>query len=190
MTWVFAFPPSVLCQENSEHISFPSGAIMGKGGHAAPPEALNFADKRGRQPTSEIPFTIGTLRRAIPPHCFERSVVTSSAYLAVDLVAAALLYWGSTFIDSFPLAARFLLWPAYWFCQVRNLPQPEDQRARGACMHRSLCRAPMPAPGRVYSIGLLALFDLLYMRVHRQVSEVRIASCAGCCVHRHMGYCP
>ena len=125
---------------------------MGKGGHAAPPEALNFADKRGRQPTSEIPFTIGTLRRAIPPHCFERSVLKSSAYLAVDLVAAALMYWGSTFIDSFPLAARFLLWPAYWFCQVRESHKPEfsSQEVR-ACIH--------PCVGRLHQH--LAGFALL-----------------------------
>ena len=94
---------------------------MGKGGHAAPPQALNLADKRVRQPTEYIPFTIGTLRRAIPAHCFERSILKSSAYLAVDLAVVALLYWGSTFIDNLPIAARFLLWPAYWFCQVTLL---------------------------------------------------------------------
>lgn len=93
---------------------------MGKGGHAGAPPALSFTEKGGRQPTDELPFTIGTLRRAIPPHCFERSVWKSSAYLAVDLAVVALLYWGSTFIDDFPLAARCLLWPAYWFFQVRS----------------------------------------------------------------------
>ena len=109
--------------------------IMGKGGHAAPPQPVNFAEKRGRQPTDEIPFTIGTLRRAIPPHCFERSVLKSSTYLAVDLTVVALLYWASTFIDSFPLAVRCLLWPAYWFSQVSGSLQPDHQALSSARMH-------------------------------------------------------
>jgi omega-6 fatty acid desaturase (delta-12 desaturase) len=61
------------------------------------------------------PFTVGDLRRAIPAHCFERSLVKSSAYLIVDLVLVAALYFASTFIDlAPPLLAWGLLWPAYW----------------------------------------------------------------------------
>ena len=164
---------------------------MGKGGHAAPPEALNFADKRGRQPTSEIPFTIGTLRRAIPPHCFERSVLKSSAYLAVDLVAAALLYWGSTFIDSFPLAARFLLWPAYWFCQVMDpwIMISSCERNVRACIRASVGRLHQHLAG----FALLAMWpsvDTRLIGMMRRFLKCELVSCAGCCVHRNMGCCP
>jgi len=121
---------------------------MGKGGHAAPPQALSFAEKRGRQPTDEIPFSIGTLRRAIPPHCFERSVLKASAYLAVDLAIVALLYWGSTFIDSFPVAVRCLLWPTYWFCQVIDALHFDYRSLIAGRMH-CYCVSRAPAPDRV-----------------------------------------
>lgn len=73
-----------------------------------------------RAPTEKPPFTIGTLRKAIPPHCFERSVLRSSAYLAADLVAMVAMFVASTLIDhpSVPrLVAYGLLWPLYWFFQ-------------------------------------------------------------------------
>lgn len=65
-----------------------------------------------------------TLRKAIPAHCWERSAVKSFAYLAVDLVLMAALYYSSTFIDSAPVpgwAKWLLLWPSYWFWQVRQI---------------------------------------------------------------------
>ncbi|KAI8471658.1 MAG: fatty acid desaturase-domain-containing protein [Monoraphidium minutum] len=72
----------------------------------------------GRAPASPPPFTVGQLRRAIPAHCFERSLLRSSAYLAVDLAAAAALYYASTFIHLAPAwLAWGLLWPLYWFWQ-------------------------------------------------------------------------
>lgn len=68
-----------------------------------------------RAPTAKPPFTVGELRRAIPKHCFERSLLRSSAYLIADLVAVAALYYASTFIDRAPaLLAWGLLWPMYW----------------------------------------------------------------------------
>ena len=73
-----------------------------------------------RQPTEKPPFTVGTLRKAIPAYCFERSLVTSSAYLAADLAGVALLYYCTTFFGhaSIPAAVRWgLLWPAYWVLQ-------------------------------------------------------------------------
>jgi omega-6 fatty acid desaturase (delta-12 desaturase) len=73
-----------------------------------------------RQPTAVPPFTIGALRKAIPAHCFKRSLLKSSAYLAVDLLMAALLYLASTRIDGAPVPTwcKFgILWPLYWFFQ-------------------------------------------------------------------------
>lgn len=71
---------------------------------------------KGRAPAAKPPFTVGDLRRAIPAHCFERSLLRSSAYLAADLAGAAALYYASTFIDRAPaLLAWGLLWPLYWW---------------------------------------------------------------------------
>ena len=70
-----------------------------------------------RVPTASPPFSVSTLRKAIPAHCFERSVLKSSAYLAADLAGAAFLYVCSTFIPSAPAAWQWLLWPAYWWLQ-------------------------------------------------------------------------
>lgn len=73
-----------------------------------------------RAPSAKPAFTIGTLRKAIPKHCFERSLLHSTAYLVVDLIVIACLYYASTLIDASGFSAwvRYgLLWPAYWFCQ-------------------------------------------------------------------------
>lgn len=79
----------------------------------AAPQAVAFP--AGRAPATPPPFTVGTLRKAIPPHCFERSLVRSLGYLIVDLLAVAALYYASTFIDRAPAwLAWGLLWPAYW----------------------------------------------------------------------------
>jgi omega-6 fatty acid desaturase (delta-12 desaturase) len=83
-----------------------------------PPEPLNTVlpgAGPARQPTATPPFTVKDLRRAIPPHCFERSALRSSLYLVADLLAVAALFWASTFIDRAPAVLAWgLLWPAYW----------------------------------------------------------------------------
>ena len=105
---------------------------MGKGGYQtgfsyAVGEVYSIQPfANGRQPTEKPPFTIGTLRKAIPQHCFKRSLFTSSAYLAANLAAVALLYLCSTAIDSLPTWARLILWPVYWFCQVIFMPSRLD----------------------------------------------------------------
>jgi omega-6 fatty acid desaturase (delta-12 desaturase) len=72
-----------------------------------------------RQPAETKPaFSVGTLRKAIPEHCWKRSLWRSSAYLGADLAMLAALVYASSFIDAAPLpaAARWLLlWPLYWF---------------------------------------------------------------------------
>lgn len=79
--------------------------------------AIQQKSKAARAPADTPPFTLGTLRRAIPAHCFERSMTRSFAYLAMDVAVCAALWWGSTFIDSAPKPLPFLLWPLYWFFQ-------------------------------------------------------------------------
>ena len=81
---------------------------MGKGGHAAaPPRIVDSVESHKRQPTSTIPFTIKDLRQAIPQHCFERSLLRSSSYLACDLIIAGFLFWGSSFIGGLPVQLCF-----------------------------------------------------------------------------------
>lgn len=85
-----------------------------QGGEASPQQAFPAV----RAPTTKPPFGVKELRQAIPPHCFERSLVRSCAYLVVDLLAAAGLYYASTFIDLAPTWLACLLWPLYWFWQA------------------------------------------------------------------------
>jgi len=73
-----------------------------------------------RVPGTQPPFTVGDLKRAIPAHCFERSLVRSFGHLAADLAVVGALYWSTQWIDhpSVPPAmATYLLWPLYWFLQ-------------------------------------------------------------------------
>ena len=74
-----------------------------------------MAFPKARAPTAKPPFGVKELRAAIPPHCFERSLLRSSAYLIADLVAVTALYYASTFIDRAPAVLAYgLLWPLYW----------------------------------------------------------------------------
>lgn len=72
-----------------------------------------------RQPCEQKPpFTVGQLRKAIPAHCWQRSVVRSGAYLALDVLLLAALVYASSFIDAAPVPTYVkwgLLWPLYWF---------------------------------------------------------------------------
>ena len=85
-----------------------------------PGKALPAPSTGHRQPSdAELPFTIGSLRKAVPAHCFERSLLRSSLYLLADLTAVALLVFACLQIDRLPWWAAGAAWPVYWFCQVR-----------------------------------------------------------------------
>ncbi|KAL0482836.1 fatty acid desaturase [Acrasis kona] len=65
---------------------------------------------------SNLPkFTVGDLRRAIPKHCFERSLATSFGHLAVDLleiiVESAIMYH---FIDALLWKIHPIVWLVGW----------------------------------------------------------------------------
>jgi predicted outer membrane lipoprotein len=67
------------------------------------------------------PFTVKDLRDSIPAHLFVRSTIKSFAYTLCDLVAVVVLGWIAVhYLDhpNLPLAAKFVLWPAYWIMQV------------------------------------------------------------------------
>jgi omega-6 fatty acid desaturase (delta-12 desaturase) len=81
-----------------------------------------------RAPTEKPPFTVGSLRKAIPAHCFERSLLRSSAYLGVDVLLAASLFAASQVIEAkAPMWLAVIAWPLYWFFQV-NRPDGESGR--------------------------------------------------------------
>ncbi|KAL6752853.1 hypothetical protein V8C86DRAFT_1793325 [Haematococcus lacustris] len=69
-----------------------------------------------RKPATQPPFTLADIRRAIPAHCFQRSLLKSVSYLAVDVLLVALLFTAACYIDHLG-PAKWLLWPAYWFLQ-------------------------------------------------------------------------
>lgn len=72
-----------------------------------------------RVPTEKPSFTVGDLRRAIPAHCFERSLITSFSYVIWDLLLVITLGYLSLHISSLPIhwTLQYALWVAYWLAQ-------------------------------------------------------------------------
>ena len=80
----------------------------------------------GRVKTHETPripgwtapdFSIKQLRDAVPPHCFERSLVKSFSFLLWDLSWISILSMSATYIDSLQVEFRYVFWPLYWYFQ-------------------------------------------------------------------------
>ncbi|MQL77690.1 hypothetical protein Taro_010104, partial [Colocasia esculenta] len=70
-----------------------------------------FEDRRRR-------FTLGDVKRAIPPHCFQRTILRSFSYVAWDLaLSTTVFYVAFTFLPSLPSTVQFLAWPLYWNAQ-------------------------------------------------------------------------
>ncbi|KAJ6813435.1 delta(12)-fatty-acid desaturase FAD2-like [Iris pallida] len=99
---------------------------MGSGGRssAAKERPRHEKDANGggstcRAPSEKPPFTVGQLRKAIPPHCFERSVLRSFSYVARDLLLSSLLLYSAlAVIPALPSPFRQLVaWPLYWLLQ-------------------------------------------------------------------------
>jgi omega-6 fatty acid desaturase / acyl-lipid omega-6 desaturase (Delta-12 desaturase) len=57
---------------------------------------------------------LADIKRAIPPHCFQRSVVRSSSYLLRDIASAAVLLLAVAVIPTLPGPLRLVAWLAYW----------------------------------------------------------------------------
>lgn len=69
-------------------------------------------------PLEKLPFTLTDIQRAIPAHCFKRSLVKSMGYLVLDLVQIALLGWAATHIGTSSYSYDpYVWWPLYIFCQ-------------------------------------------------------------------------
>ncbi|GJZ30477.1 plastid delta12-fatty acid acetylenase [Tanacetum coccineum] len=94
---------------------------MGAGGRMS---GLREQAKDGilkRVPT-DPPFSLSDLKKTIPAHCFERSVIRSSYYVVRDLIVTYVFYFlANTYIPLLPTPLAYLAWPLYWFCQASIL---------------------------------------------------------------------
>ncbi|XP_074301788.1 delta(12)-fatty-acid desaturase FAD2-like [Silene latifolia] len=73
---------------------------------------------RERVPTEKPPFTLSDIKKAIPPHCFKRSILRSFSYVFYDFTLAYLLYYLATnYISHFPKPISYWAWPIYGFLQ-------------------------------------------------------------------------
>lgn len=70
-----------------------------------------------RAPYKKPPFTLADLKKAIPPHCFERSLLRSLLYVVLDLSAVSFLFYATNYFHLLPSPLTYLAWPAYWFLQ-------------------------------------------------------------------------
>ncbi|XBH64037.1 hypothetical protein VPH35_117889 [Triticum aestivum] len=71
-----------------------------------------------RAPTDKPAFTLAQIKKAIPPHCFQRSVIKSFSYVVYDLVIiASLLYAALVWIPALPAMQQLGAWPLYWAAQ-------------------------------------------------------------------------
>ncbi|PWA36230.1 bifunctional desaturase/conjugase [Artemisia annua] len=90
---------------------------MASGGCAT--ERSNFeSEVVKRAPSLEPPFTLSDIKRAIPPHCFNRSLLLSSSHLFIDLFLSFLLYYvAAIYITRLPTSLLYVAWPVYWILQ-------------------------------------------------------------------------
>ena len=71
-----------------------------------------------RVPTEKPPFTLGELKKSIPPHCFNRSLIRSFSFVFQDLAIISLfLYVAIFYLPLLPFSLKIFAWPLYWFAQ-------------------------------------------------------------------------
>ena len=84
----------------SDHLCFfVVCSIMGAGGRMTEKERekqeqlgrANGGAAYQRSPTDKPPSTLGQIKKAIPPHCFQRCIIKSFSYVVHDLVIVAAL---------------------------------------------------------------------------------------------------
>ncbi|XP_055819954.1 delta(12)-fatty-acid desaturase FAD2-like [Solanum dulcamara] len=93
---------------------------MGGGGNMSAPTTKTEQKKNPLQrvPSSKPPFTLGDIKKAIPPHCFQRSLIRSFSYLIQDLILVSLFYYiATTYFQLLPSPLSYLAWPTYWIAQ-------------------------------------------------------------------------
>ncbi|CAN4112489.1 unnamed protein product [Withania somnifera] len=93
---------------------------MGAGGNMSD-STIKTDRKRNpleRVPISKPSFTIADIKKAIPPHCFQRSLVRSFSYLARDLILVSIFYYiATTYFHLLPSPYCYLAWVTYWIVQ-------------------------------------------------------------------------
>ncbi|PWA35200.1 plastid delta12-fatty acid acetylenase [Artemisia annua] len=95
---------------------------MGAGGRMSDSSDDQSKDALLKRVPIEPPFTLSDLKKAIPAHCFERSVIRSSYYVVHDLIVAYVFYFlANTYIPFLPTPLAYAAWPIYWFCQASIL---------------------------------------------------------------------
>ncbi|XP_051141881.1 delta(12)-acyl-lipid-desaturase-like [Andrographis paniculata] len=94
---------------------------MGAGGRMSAPAAaaIDHREKSvSRVPSAKPPFSLGDLKKAIPPHCFRRSLARSFSYVVFDLAVVSLLYYiAAAYFPLLPPPLRCAAWPLYWTLQ-------------------------------------------------------------------------
>ncbi|KAJ6698573.1 OMEGA-6 FATTY ACID DESATURASE CHLOROPLASTIC [Salix purpurea] len=91
---------------------------MGAGGRMPVPPSPADSEVLKRAPDSKPPFTLGQIKKAIPPHCFQRSVLRSFSYVAHDLIIASLFYYVATnYFHLLPHPLPYVAWPVFWAVQ-------------------------------------------------------------------------
>ncbi|XP_010557947.1 PREDICTED: delta(12)-fatty-acid desaturase-like [Tarenaya hassleriana] len=93
---------------------------MGAGGRMQVPPSSKKSESNAlkRVPCAKPPFSLGDLKKAIPPHCFKRSIPRSFSYLITDLIIIYCFYYIATnYFSLLPQPLSYLAWPLYWACQ-------------------------------------------------------------------------
>lgn len=91
---------------------------MGAGGRMNVSFKKDEKESIQRVPSEKPPFTVSEIKKAIPPHCFQRSVLRSFSYVVYDLVIAFILYHvATTYIPLLPKPLSYIAWPIYGFVQ-------------------------------------------------------------------------
>lgn len=88
---------------------------MGAGGRLAVSKSKSEPkNPLERVPCAKPPFTVGDIKKAIPPHCFERSLIRSFSYVVYDLALVSLFYYvATTYFHLLPSPFSYLAWPIY-----------------------------------------------------------------------------
>lgn len=93
---------------------------MGAGGRMSAPatKAEQKKDPLKKAPYSKPPFTLGDIKKVVPPHCFQRSLIRSFSYVVYDLILVSLFYYiATTYFHLLPSPFNYLAWPVYWILQ-------------------------------------------------------------------------
>ncbi|XP_019236112.1 PREDICTED: delta(12)-fatty-acid desaturase FAD2-like [Nicotiana attenuata] len=94
------------------------GAVRRRGNNMFAPTTEPKKNPLQRVPFSKPPFTIGDIKKAIPPHCFHRSLIRSFSYLIQDLIFVSIFYYiATTYFHFLPSPYSYLAWPIYWIAQ-------------------------------------------------------------------------